>query len=310
MQKTKEDSIYRLGELYAKLGRAKELQQLVVDIRPFFQTIAKSKTAKIGTQRSANATPQPQRSSSDCFCCVGVCVTVRALIDLVGRIPGTEKAQVDLCLNAIEWCTQEKRTFLRQRIQARLTSIYLATSKVCCHTPSSSAFPPPAHHLFCALCWIQFKEALALITPTVKEVKKVDDKLLLVEIFLIESRVHHALQNVPKAKAALTSARSSANAIYCPPALQAEIDLQAGILCAEEKDFKTAFSYFYEAFEGNNTIHETALAGRCLKYMLLTKIMLNQPEARRTPHCTACLPEVFVVVDVIANLPCLLPDAQ
>jgi hypothetical protein len=27
-------------------------------------------------------------------------------------------------------CTQEKRTFLRQRIQARLTSIYLLTSKV------------------------------------------------------------------------------------------------------------------------------------------------------------------------------------
>lgn len=223
-QKTKEDSIYRLGELYAKLGRAKDLQQLVVDIRPFFQAIAKSKTAKI----------------------------VRSLIDLVGRIPGTEQLQIDLCLNAIEWCTQEKRTFLRQRIQARLTSIYLTTAK--------------------------FKEALALITPTLKEVKKVDDKLLLVEIFLIESRVHHSLQNIPKAKAALTSARSSANAIYCPPGLQAEIDLQAGILSAEEKDYKTAFSYFYEAFEGNNTIQETALAGRCLKYMLLTKIMLNHPE--------------------------------
>src|SRR4051794_11767833 len=76
--------------------------------------------------------------------------------------------------------------------------------------------------------------------------------------------VHHALQNIPKAKAALTSGRSCANAIYCPPGLQAEIDLQAGILCAEEKDYKTAFSYFYESFEGNNTIHETINAARCL----------------------------------------------
>lgn len=119
-----------------------------------------------------------------------------------------------------------------------------------------------------------YHESLSLISLLLKELKRLDDKMVLVEVQLLESRVCHALRNLPKARAALTSARTSANSIYCPPLLQAALDMQSGVLHAEEKDYKTAYSYFFETFEGFSS-QEDPKAILALKYMLLCKIMLN-----------------------------------
>ena len=76
-----------------------------------------------------------------------------------------------------------------------------------------------------------------------------DDKSSLVEVQLLELKIYHALRNIPKAKAALTSARTSANSIYCPTILQAELDCQSGILNSEDKDYKTAFHIFMKVLK-------------------------------------------------------------
>jgi len=221
--KIQEQAIYKLGDLYVKQGLAAELGALLKSIRPFFLLIPKAKTAKI----------------------------VRKVIELLATIPNTVQQQIDLCQESIEWTIAEKRTFLRQRIQAKLAALFLEKK--------------------------EYQSAIKVLDVLIKEVKKLDDKLLLVEVQLTESRVYFALANVPKAKASLTNARTSANAIYTPPLLQANIDMQAGTVHAEEKDYKTAYSYFFEAFEGFNGV-EDGNAIMCLKYMLLCKIMTNSAD--------------------------------
>lgn len=177
---------------------------------------------------------------------------VRTLVDFFLDLEAGIGIEVQLCKECIEWAKEEKRTFLRQSLESRLIALYFDTG--------------------------MYTEALQLGSTLLKELKKLDDKNLLVEVQLLESKTYHALSNLPKARAALTSARTTANAIYCPPKMQAALDLQSGILhAADERDFKTAYSYFYEAFEGFDSV-ENSKALTALKYMLLSKIMLNTPD--------------------------------
>ena len=90
--------------------------------------------------------------------------------------------------------------------------------------------------------------------------------------------MYHALENVPKAKAALTSVKTTANSIYIVPLLQAEIDFMSGLIAADEKDYILAYSYFYETFEGYRAMNDTVRAGHAFKFMLFSKVMNKQPE--------------------------------
>ncbi|CAH3154536.1 26S proteasome non-ATPase regulatory subunit 11-like [Pocillopora verrucosa] len=221
--KMKEQAILNLGNMLSKHGKAEELGGLIKYIRPFLKMVSKAKAAKL----------------------------VRNLVDLFLDMEASTGMEVELCNECIDWAKEEKRTFLRQALEAKLVGLYLDTKN--------------------------YTKALQLGSKLLKELKKLDDKALLVEVQLLESKVYHNLSNIPKSRAALTSARTTANGIYCPPKLQASLDLQSGILHAEEKDFKTAYSYFYEAFEGFDSI-DNPKAVSALKYMLLCKIMLNSPD--------------------------------
>ena len=218
--KVRESAVYGMAHIYAVGKKTKELVGMLERIEPFFNSLPSARTAKI----------------------------VRSMLERVAEIPDTLDLQMELCEGAVAWCSEKKRTFLRQRLQARLVDLWLKKKR--------------------------FGDALELIKTLVLEVKRVDDKALLVDIHLTESRVHHALRNIPKSKAALTAARTNSNAIYVTPGLQAQIDLMAGQLNCEEKDFTTAYSYFFEAFEAFDGLKGgEAQALLTLKYMVLSRIM-------------------------------------
>lgn len=173
---------------------------------------------------------------------------VRTLIDYFEGIPGSQQTQIQATKENAEWAKSERRIFLKQNLETKLIGLYFESKN--------------------------YREALPLIDTLLRELKKLDDKMILTEVHLLESKVNHAISNLPKAKAALTSARTAANSIYCPPTLQAQLDMQAGVLHAEDKDYTTAYSYFFETLEGF-ALQEDARAPLALKYMLLCKIMLN-----------------------------------
>ena len=215
----KERAIYDLTRAYCETSQYDEVV-LMLKTSPFFSTVTKAKCAK----------------------------TVRAVLDMVCNLaPAQLDMQADICKNIIEWTKREKRSFLRQRVEAKLASILLEQH--------------------------QYGQALALIDPLLGELKKLDDKQLLVETHLLESKVHFGLRNVPKAKAALTASRTCANAIYVSPSLQASIDSMSGVLHTEEGDYDTAHSYFLEAFEQLDQMNDRERAVPCLKYMMLCRIL-------------------------------------
>lgn len=173
---------------------------------------------------------------------------VRILYDSLLTIEGGLSAGVEVGKEIAEWCVKEKRTFLKHRILTKLASVYLELKR--------------------------YTEALKTVDEVLYEVRKLEDMLLLVDIHLVETKIYICLENLPKAKAALITVKTAATTVNLQPAVQSEIDLLSGYVAAEEKDYTTGFSYFYEAFQGLTNLKDPKCR-QALLYMLMCKILMK-----------------------------------
>lgn len=216
----KERAVYDLIRAYCEMKEYGAVVTFLADHeKTFLTTITKAKTAKL----------------------------VRQILDIISQSDASLQEQEKVARSTLEWTISQKRSFLRQRVQAKLASILYRQER--------------------------YADSLTMIDALLQELKKLDDKQLLVETHLLESQLQFALRNIPKSKAALTASRTAANAIYVTPALQASIDLQSGTLHTKEADYTTAHSYFLEAFEQLDQMNDKDSAMQSLKYMMLCKIL-------------------------------------
>lgn len=175
---------------------------------------------------------------------------VRMVIQSLRKVPGSEERQIVLCEEWIEWAKEQGRTLLRQRLETELAEILLGLGR--------------------------YKETLAILSRLTSELRKVDHKSQLIEVYLIESRTFRGLDDFSRAKASLTAARTNAAAVYTAPILQGQLDLESGIIFTEEGDYRTASSYFTEAFDAfANASDRRAIDA--LKYGLLCRILDGRP---------------------------------
>lgn len=219
----KERAVYDLTRAYCIAGQHNNIITvfLLGDVgQVYLNSITKAKTAKL----------------------------IRQILDIVCVTSPEELIiQETIARSILSWTMEQKRSFLRQRVEAKLAAILYVQER--------------------------YNESLQLCDQLLSELKKLDDKQLLVETHLLESKIHFALRNVPKSKAALTASRTAANSIYVSPTQQADIDSMSGTIHTEEGDYNTAHSYFLEAYEQLDQMNQMEAATKALKYMMLCKIL-------------------------------------
>lgn len=181
---------------------------------------------------------------------------IRRLFEMIPYSQDNFEHVLKLLTVLVEWADKENKKMLRLDLECKRVYALLKTEK--------------------------YSEALSQIGPVAHELKKYDDKINLITLYVYESKAFYEMKNTSKSKSSLTSARVLAVSAYCPPQLQAQIDLLSGIYICDERNYGVASSYFIEALEGFTLGKMDSEACVSLRYLILSKIMAGKREEINT----------------------------
>jgi 26S proteasome regulatory subunit N6 len=156
---------------------------------------------------------------------------------------------VKICEEITKFCDETNNISMKSKIQTRLAEVYYIHE--------------------------HYAKALEICNKVIFDLKRYEDNLGLIQLLLLESKIYYVTNGISKSKAALTSVKTLVTKVYVEPKLQANIDMQAGILAAHEKDFNLAYSYFFEAFDVYNIPNQKRRNKglRAFQYMIMSKIV-------------------------------------
>ncbi len=103
-----------------------------------------------------------------------IILPVRTLLDFFNAIPGSQEVQIKTLTDDISWAKNEKRIYLKHSLETRLVGLYV----------------PPLAIYSSQRCWYYFLSsqlesqeytaALSLIDNLLTELKRLDDKMILI----------------------------------------------------------------------------------------------------------------------------------
>ena len=129
--KAKESAINGLAQYYVDNNSPEKIKSIATELSQYFTVFSKPRMAKI----------------------------TKNLVEYIAKVPDSQRLQIDLSEYMVEWCIKEKRSYLKNRIELKLSGLYLDIGE-----PT---------------------KAMKIIDPILIEVRKADDKLLLVELYLL-----------------------------------------------------------------------------------------------------------------------------
>ncbi|KRH93494.1 26S proteasome regulatory complex, subunit RPN6/PSMD11 [Pseudoloma neurophilia] len=122
----------------------------------------------------------------------------------------------------------------------------------------------------------EFTQCLKNIKILHGDLKKMNDKLNLINLYIYESKTYFELENMTRAKASLTSARALAVTTFCPFYIQSQIELLAGMYSCEEGNYFISYNHYIEALDGFNQYKMVNECILTLRYIILSYIILNK----------------------------------